>query len=251
MEAASLTQYQDKCQKHHHNLITPKVYWNYVTPSVLVTEQISGTPLTQKDKILESGFNLEKIAEDLMLIFLHDATHTGYFHGDLHQGNIFITDMGGIALLDFGVMGYLDATTRSYLAKILYGFVIRDYDWIAQLHFDAGYIPKHHSVIRFSQALRAVGEPIFGKTANDISMGKLLAALLNVTQRFDMETRPELILLQKNMVSIEGVCKMLYPQTDIWKISRPLLEKWVKENMGLQNKIHKMIERLIQKILLN
>ena len=147
----------------------------------------------------------------------------------MHQGNLFVDDKGNIIPVDFGIMGRLDKNNRKYLAEILYGFIKRDYSKVAEVHFQAGLVPKDASRDEFAQALRSVGEPIFGQSIKDISGGNLLAQLFEITEKFNMATQPQLLLLQKTMVVVEGVARKLYPETNIWEVSRPVLEKWLKE----------------------
>lgn len=244
MEAASASEYAEQVT-HDYDMKVPKIYWDYTHRYVLTMEQIEGIPLTDLEALQKSGHDLKKIAHHIMTVFLRDATYSGFFHGDFHQGNILIMPSGRVALLDFGVMGRLDKKSRSYLAEILYGFVTKDYMRMAELHFEAGYVPKKHNIYRFAQALRAVGEPIFGKVASDISMGHVLGELFLVTETFDMQTRPELILLQKNMVTVEGICSYLDPEADIWDVARPLLEEWVKDRLSLKYKMSEMMDAII------
>jgi ubiquinone biosynthesis protein len=156
----------------------------------------------------------------------------GYFHADLHPGNLFIAADGAIVAVDFGIMGRLDRKTRYYLADMLLAFLTSDYDRVAAVHFEAGYIPPHQSRAWFAQACRAVGEPILGRPLHEISLGRLLAQLFQVTEQFEMETQPQLLLLQKTMVVVEGVGRMVDPTVNIWTLARPLIEDWMRENRG-------------------
>lgn len=247
MEAASISEYHQQI-RDVSNVVIPNLYWEYTGHKVLTMQFIEGTPLTDLEGLKKLDHNLKDIARQLMQLFLNDATSHGFFHGDLHQGNIIITPEGKIALLDFGVMGRLDERSRNYLARILYGFVIRDYKSIARLHFEAGYVSSDQNVNRFAQSLRAIGEPLFDKMAGEISMARVLSALFAVTENFRMETRPELILLQKNMVSIEGICGRLDPTSNIWVTARPLLEDWVKENLSPQRQIEDFVRKALTKL---
>jgi ubiquinone biosynthesis protein len=156
----------------------------------------------------------------------------GFFHADMHQGNLKVAANGDIIAYDFGIMGHIDIYTRRVYAEILYGFIRRDYQRVAEVHFEAGYVPANRDVDEFARALRAVGEPIFGMDATKISMGKLLAYLFEVTERFGMETRTELILLQRTMVVVEGVARSLDPHINIWSAARPVVEAYIRENVG-------------------
>jgi ubiquinone biosynthesis protein len=156
----------------------------------------------------------------------------GFFHADMHPGNLFVDDAGRLVAVDFGIMGRLGAKERKFLAEILYGFITRDYRRTAEIHFEAGYVPPHHSVESFMQAIRAIGEPIHKRKAEDISMAKLLTLLFEVTALFDMRTRPELLLLQKTMVVVEGVARTLDPRLDMWTTAEPVVREWIERNLG-------------------
>ena len=164
--------------------------------------------------------------------FLRHALRDGFFHADMHPGNLFLDDAGRLVAVDFGIMGRLGMKERRFLAEILLGFITRDYRRVAEVHFEAGYVPSHHSVENFAQAIRAIGEPIHNRTAEEISMAKLLTLLLEVTGLFDMRTRPELILLQKTMVVVEGVARSFDPKLDIWKVADPVVREWIERNLG-------------------
>jgi ubiquinone biosynthesis protein len=164
--------------------------------------------------------------------FLRHALRDGFFHADMHPGNLFLDEAGRLVAVDFGIMGRLGLKERRFLAEILLGFITRDYRRVAEVHFEAGYVPGHHSVENFAQAIRAIGEPIHNRTAEEISMAKLLTLLLEVTGLFDMQTRPELILLQKTMVVVEGVARGFDPKLDIWKVADPVVREWIERNLG-------------------
>jgi ubiquinone biosynthesis protein len=156
----------------------------------------------------------------------------GFFHADMHPGNLFVDPTGMIVAVDMGICGRLGKKERRFLAEILYGFITSDYMRVAEVHFEAGYVPSHHNVASFAQAIRAIGEPIHGQPAETISMARLLTLLFEVTELFDMETRPELVMLQKTMVVVEGVSRMLNPRFNMWKASEPVVSKWIKDNLG-------------------
>ena len=166
----------------------------------------------------------------------------GFFHADMHPGNLFVDDAGQLVAVDFGIMGRLGPKERRFLAEILFGFITRDYQRTAQVHFDAGYVPRHHSVESFAQAIRAIGEPIHNRTAEDISMAKLLTLLFEVTGLFDMRTRPELLLLQKTMVVVEGVARSLDPKLDMWTTAEPVVREWIERNLGPVGKLEGAVE---------
>tara|TARA_B100001121_G_scaffold309553_1_gene336813 strand:- start:2439 stop:4004 length:1566 start_codon:yes stop_codon:yes gene_type:complete len=207
----------------------PKIYWNYTTKKILTLDKVEGVSIREHQKLQELGVDLKKLAENLIQHFLKQAVRDGFFHGDMHQGNLFVNKNGNIIPVDFGIMGRLDKNNRKFLAEILYGFIQRDYVKVAEVHFQAGLVPQNASKEEFAQALRSVGEPIFGQTIKDISGGNLLAQLFEITEKFNMATQPPLLLLQKTMVVVEGVARKIYPETNIWEVSRPVLEKWLKD----------------------
>jgi len=206
----------------------PKIYWNYTSRRVLTLDKVNGVSIREQKLLETSGVNLKNLAENLIQHFLKQAVRDGFFHGDMHQGNLFVDKNGNIIPVDFGIMGRLDKYNRKYLAEILYGFIQRDYVKVAEVHFQAGLVPQDASKEEFAQALRSVGEPIFGQSIKDISGGNLLAQLFEITEKFNMPTQTPLLLLQKTMVVVEGVARKLYPETNIWEISRPVLEDWIK-----------------------
>ncbi len=206
----------------------PKIYWNYTTKRILTLDKVDGISIREHENLQKHGVNLKQLAENLIQHFLKQAVRDGFFHGDMHQGNLFVDFKGNIVPVDFGIMGRLDKNNRKYLAEILYGFIKRDYVKVAEVHFQAGLVPQNASREEFAQALRSVGEPIFGQSIKDISGGNLLAQLFEITEKFNMATQPPLLLLQKTMVVVEGVARKLYPETNIWEVSRPVLEDWLK-----------------------
>ena len=226
-EAAAANElYENTEQDHGFNV--PKIYWNYTTKKILTLDKVKGISIREHDKLKNLGVDLKKLAENLIQHFLKQAVRDGFFHGDMHQGNLFVDNKGNIIPVDFGIMGRLDKNNRKFLAEILYGFIKRDYVKVAEVHFQAGLVPQDASKEEFAQALRSVGEPIFGQTIKDISGGNLLAQLFEITEKFNMATQPSLLLLQKNMVVVEGVARKLFPETNIWEVSRPVLENWLK-----------------------
>ncbi len=206
----------------------PKIYWNYTTKKILTLDKVNGVSIREQGKLEEQGINLKYLAENLIQHFLKQAVRDGFFHGDMHQGNLFVDPKGNIVPVDFGIMGRLDKNNRKFLAEILYGFIQRDYVKVAEVHFQAGLVPQNASKDEFAQALRSVGEPIFGQSIKDISGGNLLAQLFEITEKFNMATQPPLLLLQKTMVVVEGVARKLHPETNIWEVSKPVLEDWLK-----------------------
>ena len=174
--------------------------------------------------------------------FLRHALRDGFFHADMHPGNLFVDDDGRLVAVDFGIMGRLRPKERRFLAEILYGFITRNYRRTAEVHFEAGYVPAQHSVETFAQAIRAIGEPIHNRTAEEISMAKLLTLLFEVTGLFDMRTRPELLLLQKTMVVVEGVARSLDPKLDMWTVAEPVVREWIERHLGPAGRIESAAE---------
>ena len=207
----------------------PKIYWNYTSEEVLTLDWIDGVSIRERATLESKKIDVNSIASDVIQHFLRHAVRDGFFHADMHQGNLFINKSGKIIPIDFGIMGRIDKLNRRYLAEILYGFIQRDYKKVAEVHILAGLVPKNVQIEELAQALRSIGEPIFGQTVKDISGGKLLKQLFNITEKFNMQTQPQLLLLQKTMVVVEGVARKLNPNTNIWETSKPVLEKWLKE----------------------
>ena len=226
-EAAAANEYAENT-KNDVGFNVPKIYWNYTTKKVLTLDKVEGISIREHQKLKNLGVNLQKLSENLIQHFLKQAVRDGFFHGDMHQGNLFVDSKGNIIPVDFGIMGRLDKNNRKFLAEILYGFIQRDYVKVAEVHFQAGLVPQDASKEEFAQALRSVGEPIFGQSIKDISGGNLLAQLFEITEKFNMATQPPLLLLQKTMVVVEGVARKLYPDTNIWEVSKPVLENWLK-----------------------
>ncbi len=227
-EAAAASELYENT-KNDNRFIVPKIYWNYTTKKVLALDKVDGISIREHKKLKEIGIDLKFLAENLIQHFLKQAIRDGFFHGDMHQGNLFVDKQGNIIPVDFGIMGRLDKNNRKFLAEILYGFIQRDYVKVAEVHFQAGLVPQNTSKDEFAQALRSVGEPIFGQSIKDISGGNLLAQLFEITEKFNMPTQTPLLLLQKTMVVVEGVARKLYPETNIWQVSRPVLEDWLKD----------------------
>src|SRR5438552_11766417 len=210
----------------------PMVDWDRTSHNVLTMEWIDGISLNDRAKLEAHRVDFVDLSRKIIQSFLRHSLRDGFFHADMHPGNLFIDDAGRLVAVDFGIMGRLGVKERRFLAEILYGFITRDYHRVAEVHFEAGYVPAHHSVDNFAQALRAIGEPIHNRTAQEISMAKLLTLLLEVTGLFDMRTRPELILLQKTMVVVEGVARGFDPKLDIWKVADPVVREWIERNLG-------------------
>ena len=236
-EAAAASEYYQNT-KNDVGFKVPKIYWNYTSKKVLCLDWVDGISIREVEKLKILNVNLKKLARDTIQHFLRHAIRDGFFHGDMHQGNLFVSKDGEIIPVDFGIMGRLDKNSRKYLAEILYGFVKRDYKKVAEVHFYAGLVSKNVSKDEFAQALRSIGEPIFGQSVKDISGGKLLKQLFEITEKFNMSTQPQLLLLQKTMVVVEGVARKLNPDTNIWVTSKPVLESWLKETKDPINSIN-------------
>ncbi len=210
----------------------PDIKWNLSARRVMTMGWADGLPLGDNAALDAAGHDRVVLGERVLQLFLSHALRDGYFHADMHQGNLKVAENGDIIAYDFGIMGHIDEYTRRVYAEILYGFIRRDYRRVAEVHFEAGYVPAHQDVDEFARALRAVGEPIFGMDASRISMGSLLTYLFEVTERFGMETRTELILLQRTMVVVEGVARSLSPEINIWKVARPVVEAYIQQSIG-------------------
>ncbi len=210
----------------------PKVHWFLSSRRVMTQGWVSGVPAGDVAAIEAAGHDRHALGSRVLSLFLKHALRDGFFHADMHQGNLKIGPAGDIVALDFGIMGRIDEYTRRTYAEILFGFIRKDYRRVAELHFEAGYVPPDRDVDQFAQALRSVAEPIFGMDATRISMGRLLSYLFEVTERFGMQTRTELILLQRTMVVVEGVSRSLNPQINIWEVSRPVVEDYIRDHIG-------------------
>lgn len=220
----------------------PEVDWERTSARVLTTEWIEGVPLRDPAELEKAGHDPKRIAVNLIRAFLTQALRDGFFHADMHPGNLFADAEGRLAVVDFGIMGRLDAPMRRFMAETLAGFLSRDYRRIAEVHYEARFVPKSHPEEVFAQALRAIGEPIFGRAAKDVSMAKLLQQLFDTTKRFDMELQPQLVLLQKTMVVVEGVARALDADFDIWEASRPVVERWMLDHIGPQAQLRDAAE---------
>jgi ubiquinone biosynthesis protein len=244
MEAAAIAEMtRNTAQDRDFRL--PEVAWTLTARRVLTCEWIEGTPLSDLDALNRRGLDLKQLALSVIQNFLRHAIRDGFFHADMHQGNLFVDDDGRLAAVDFGIMGRLTPKERRFLAEILFGFITRDYLRVAQVHFEAGYVPPHQDPAMFAQALRAIGEPIMDRPAHEISMARLLTQLFEVTGQFDMATRPELLLLQKTMVVVEGVARMLDPQFNMWTASEPVVREWVEAKLGPAGQIEGAAEGVV------
>lgn len=231
MEAAAASELGDNF-RDDPTFNVPRIDWDRTGARVLTLERIRGFKVDEPAKIEAAGFDRDEILAMASASFFNQVFRDGFFHADLHPGNLFINQQGTITAVDFGIMGRLDRATRYYLADMLIGFLTGDYRRVALVHFEAGYVPRHQSIEIFTQACRAIGEPLQNKPLNEISVGRLLAQLFAVTEQFEMETQPQLLLLQKSMLTAEGVGRLLNPNINMWELARPLIEEWMRENRG-------------------
>ncbi len=240
-EAAAANEYAENT-KNDVGFRVPKIYWNFTSENVMTLDWVDGVSIRETNELKKRNLNTEKIAEDIIQNFLRHAVRDGFFHADMHQGNIFIDNNGFIVPIDFGIMGRLDKMSKRFLAEILFGFIQRDYRKVAEVHLVAGLVPKQVPIDDLAQALRSIGEPIFGQAVKDISGGKLLKQLFDVTEKFNMQTQPQLLMLQKTMVVVEGVARKLNPNTNIWTTSKPVLENWLKETKNPMTALNETLQ---------
>ncbi|MEE9272024.1 MAG: 2-polyprenylphenol 6-hydroxylase [Robiginitomaculum sp.] len=224
----------------------PNIHWNLTGKTVLVQEWIDGTALSSDAIMTDRKIDRKALAIKIIQSFLSCAFDYGVFHADMHEGNLIVDKYGQLVLLDFGILGRLSSAEQRFHAEILYGFLERDYLRIAEIHFEAGYVPKHHTIEDFASALRAVGEPIFGKTSSDVSMSKVLLHLFEITEIFSMKMQPQLIMLQKTMMQAEGVARRLDPNFDMWSASRPVVEQSLRRELGFEGRISDFFYNLRQ-----
>jgi len=217
---------------HDGYMRAPAVCWEGVAKRVLTLEWAPGAPLSDPAALTTPELDRPTLANNLVRAFLAQALDHGVFHADLHEGNLFVAPPARLTAVDFGIVGRLGPGERRYLAEILWGFLRRDYARVARVHFEAGYVPAHHDEAAFAQALRAVGEPVFGLKASDVSMGRLIAQLFEITALFDMRLRPELVLLQKTMVTVEGVARRIHPEHDLWAAAEPVVARWIARELS-------------------
>ncbi len=220
----------------------PKIYWKLTSDNILTLDWVEAVSIREIERIKTIGVDLKTLARDIIQHFLRHAVRDGYFHADMHQGNLLVDNSGQLIFIDFGIMGRIDKINRRFLAEILYGFIQRDYNKVAEVHVSAGLVPQNVNKGELAQALRSIGEPIFGQSVKDISGGKLLKQLFEITEKFNMQTQPQLLLLQKTMVVVEGVARKLDPNANIWEISKPVLEKWLKETKDPISEIGNMLK---------
>jgi ubiquinone biosynthesis protein len=248
-EAASASELAD-AMKGFHGYRVPGIDWDRTNGRVLTIEWIDGAKISDIDALKAAGHDLPALAKRLVLAFLTQAISGGFFHADMHQGNLFVRPDGEIVAIDFGIMGRIDRRARQWLAEILYGLTTGNYRRVAEIHFEAQYVPSYHSVDEFATALRAVGEPMRGRPVSELSVGQMLDGLFAITRDFDMATQPHLLLLQKTMVMVEGIATQLDPQINMWDVSAPYVRGWIREELGpeaaLADKIREGAETLLR-----
>lgn len=210
----------------------PAIDWDRTNGRVMTIEWVDGIKISNRDALIEAGHDLNALAEKLVISFLSQAISAGFFHADMHQGNLFVENDGTIVAIDFGIMGRIDRRARQWLAEILYGLTTGNYKRVAEIHFEAQYVPSYHSVGEFATALRAVGEPMRGKPVKELSVGQMLDGLFAITRDFDMQTQPHLLLLQKTMVMVEGIATQLNPDINMWDTAAPYVRSWIRDELG-------------------
>ncbi len=243
LEAAAASELTDPAVETGLYLV-PEIYWGLGGKDVLVTEWIDGKAVSDDAILTDPAYDPKELARKIMQSFLACSFDYGVFHADMHEGNMIVNDEGDLVLIDFGILGRLSPREQRFHAEILYGFLKRDYLRIAEVHFEAGYVPRHHGIEDFASALRAVGEPIFGKTASDVSMSKVLLQLFEITEIFDMKMQPQLIMLQKTMMQTEGVCRRLDPDFDMWGTAAPIVEASMRRELGPEGRIGDLLDGL-------
>ena len=230
-EAASASELAEKMQDTEGYLV-PGIDWDRTNGRVMTIDWIDGIKINETEALRAAGHDLPALAEHLVLTFLRQAISNGFFHADMHQGNLFVQADGTIAAIDFGIMGRIDRRARLWLAEILYGLTTGNYRRVAEIHFEAQYVPSYHSVDEFATALRAVGEPTRGRPVSELSVGQMLDSLFAITREFDMATQPHLLLLQKTMVMVEGLATQLNPAINMWDVAAPYVRDWIRDELG-------------------
>ncbi|WP_224704541.1 2-polyprenylphenol 6-hydroxylase [Devosia aquimaris] len=244
LEAAAISEMAENI-KDDTGFVIPTVSWDHVAHNVLTTSWVEGIPIRDHAALDAAGVDRKALAATLLQSFLKHAIRDGFFHADMHPGNLFADPRtNGVIAVDFGIMGRINRRERRFLADILYGFITRNYRLVAERHFEIGYVPANKSVDDFALAIRSIGEPLHGRTARDISMARVLGQLFAITDLFDMQTRPELVLLQKSMVLVEGVARALDPDLDIWTVAEPVVGDWLRREAGPLGQIETLKEHV-------
>ncbi len=244
LEAASASEMRDNA-KNDYNVVIPKVYWEFTSADILTTQWLDGISIYNTKALQKAGLDIIDISSKIAVMFFNQAYRDGVFHADLHPGNVMVCKDGRIGLVDFGIMGRLPEKDRLAVAEILYAFIKRDYMRVAEIHIDAGYVPANTDIGLFAQSCRAIGEPIVGMSAKDISVGKLLTQLFKMTKTFGMETQPQLLMIQKTTVVVEGIGRMLNPDMNLWKLAEPWIKKWAVKNISPEAKILRVMKKVI------
>lgn len=247
MEGANSSELKDNLS-HDARIYIPPVYWDLTTEKVLVTKWVDGISIYDALSIRGAGLDPVEISKRVAIMFFEQTYRDGFFHADMHPGNIFVTPDGQIALVDFGIMGRLATRDRISVAQILQGFLRRDYMQVAKVHLKAGYIPKDTDLALFAAYCRSICEPIVGLALKDVAISKILGQLFQVIQEFGLDIQPQLILLQKSMILIEGVGKILNPDINMWELAYPWMEKWTIKNLGFESRIVNFISKIKQSI---
>jgi ubiquinone biosynthesis protein len=247
-EAASASELAEAMQGHAGYRV-PAIDWDRTNGRVMTLDWVEGTKISEIEALRAAGHDLPQLAGRLVIAFLTQAISHGNFHADMHQGNLFVEADGTIAAIDFGIMGRIDRRARVWLAEILYGLTTGNYRRVAEIHFEAQYVPSYHSVDEFATALRAVGEPMRGKPVSELSVGQMLDGLFAITRDFDMQTQPHLLLLQKTMVMVEGLATQLDPSINMWDVSGPFVKGWIRDELGPEAAIAQRVRDNAQTLL--
>jgi len=240
LEAAAAAELAQNCAEDE-GFRVPAVDWHRTSKRVVTFERVVGMAVNNRDRLIEAGFEPDRILARAAAVFFNQVFRDGFFHGDMHPGNMRIDPHGNIVAMDFGIMGRLDEPTRRHLAQMLLGFLTSDYRRVADVFFDAGFLPENQDRLAFTQACRAIGEPILGLHLSEISFGRLLGQILSVAEEFEMETQPQLLLLQKTMVVAEGVGRYLNPDVNMWQLAQPMVEDWMRRNLSPQAEIQRTV----------
>ncbi len=235
-EASAASEFRDNFEADPTYYV-PQIDWERTAEHVITMERVKGVRIDNVEALDRMGVDRSALLAKAAGAFFQQVFRDGFFHADMHPGNLFVDETGKVSIVDFGIMGRVDRQTRLYLAEMLLGFLTRDYRRVAEVHFEAGYVPRNQSLENFQQACRSIGEPILGKELADISVGRLLGQLFQITETFGMETQPQLLMLQKTMIVAEGLSRILSPNENMWELSRPLIEEWMRENLGPEAKI--------------
>ncbi|HJD56202.1 MAG TPA: 2-polyprenylphenol 6-hydroxylase [Rickettsia endosymbiont of Pyrocoelia pectoralis] len=247
LEAAAASELADN-MREDHNVIIPKIYWDLTSENILTTEWLDGASIYDTPLLKEMGLEPAKIAQNFAVMFFNQAYRDGFFHADLHPGNILVDKQGKIILLDFGIMGRLKEKDRLAIAESLFGFLSRDYKLVAKVHLRAGYVPANTDLDLFAGSCRAVTEPIVGTPTKNISVGKLLAHLFKITEDFGMEVQPNLLLLQKTLIMVEGVGRQLDENVNMWQLAEPWIKKWAVKNLSPEAKLLRLIKHHLEEL---